>query len=138
MARELPEFAGGHIDSGYLNIYLTDLAAEARARPVVQRELSRQRRALPVRFRKADYAFSQLEAAIDTITPHLGAPGIAYLRLFEQYNRLYIGVVTEDARARVETAISRLGVPRGIFVVEWEQYAIPVGKAAVDSVSREP
>ena len=124
MARELPEFAGAYVDSGYLNIYLTDLAAAERANSVVARELERQRRSMPVRYQQAKYSYEQLEDFARALEP-LGE-GHVYRQLSQQHNRLHVGVSSVEARDRLTAKIRRLGLPADAVVVELTAPATPL------------
>ena len=115
----IPEFGGAFVDSTRtLNIYLTDLASVPRAQRIVHFQLERQKRPqLPVRFIQGQYSFQQM----DSIIQQMGAfanKGIVSVRIDEFVNRIRIGYMTDDARARLEEGIKTLGIARGAIILE--------------------
>jgi len=120
----IPEFGGAFRDStGTLNIYLTDLASLPRAQRIVHYELERQKRPeLPVKFIKGQYSFQQFNSIIQQLLAY-SHEGIASVGIDEWINRLRIGYVTDDARARFENAIKALGIPREAIILEKGAYA---------------
>jgi len=115
----IPEFGGAFVDSTKtLNIYLTDLASVPRAQRIVQLQLERHRRPqFPLRFIQGQYSFQQM----DSIIQQMGAfanKGIVSVRIDEFVNRIRIGYMTDDARARLEEGIKALGLPRGAIILE--------------------
>lgn len=128
IARQVPGFGGAFVEGGVLNVYLTPGESRSLASSALLNELRTGRRAvMALRFRVASFGYEQLEALIERLLPVLGPPGIASYGIDEWNNRIRIGVVTDEAKAKVLRGMITLGVPNSAVVFENEGYFVPTG-----------
>jgi hypothetical protein len=131
LSTQVPSFGGAFIEGGVLHVYLsspTDLSA---ARGFVRTQLLAQRRGgMPVQFIQGEYSFRALETWVAELLPQIEkGGGIAFLWIDEWKNRLRIGVVNDEARSKVESAIHTLKIPSEGIIVESASYATPTAAA---------
>jgi len=80
-----------------------------------------------VRFIQGQYSYQDLEKFIDSLAGYLGRSGVSYIGIDEWKNRIEIGVVTADARARMVAAAASSGIPRDAILLQDAKYFVATG-----------
>jgi hypothetical protein len=124
LAAKIPEFGGAFWSKdGAFNVYLTDMSAQSRARPLVQEELRIIRSAGgSIQFLKGDYTYNELASYKNTLLPYLG-DGVSFYGVDTRYNRFRIELVSSDAEQRIKANIERVGLSLKAFIIERGEYA---------------
>lgn len=120
LAERIPGFGGYFTDdAGRFTIALVDSTRRALALQVLAPVLQeRGLAASVVQVRPVQYDFAELNGWRDRARAVLAVRGVSTLDANEGQNRVLIGLVSDDARAGVEAALSRLNVPRAAVAIE--------------------
>jgi hypothetical protein len=122
VAASVPGFGGVYFDrTGRLTVFLTDTTQRAAVRAALMPLLGPTRSAALSSFRilPGRYGFGQLKQWSTSVNPTaLSTPGVVFTDIDEGRNRLLIAVENAQARTRVASAISGLGVPRDAVLIE--------------------
>ena len=139
LAQLVPTFAGAVVEgSRTLVVYLTDLRDATNARALIEAHLrDRGRPELSVTIRGAQYRYAQLRSWRDALG--LGwSSGVVIRDIDERNNRLRVGIVGEQARAVVEAALARLGVPPDAVSIEVTALPVPLSHTLHDDFRPMP
>ena len=127
IARAVPEYAGSHATPTSLTIFLTDLRARERVRAAVGSELRSgwTQEVLPkASFVRVRFSYHQLRSWLKCLTDRSqpsdghGGPGWFRAAVDPPRNAVYIQVIGDDTRVRLEQLVATLGVPRDAVVLE--------------------
>lgn len=123
LAGRVPGGWGGFfLENGVPTIYLIDPARKDAAIAVLTTE------GLPVtsstRVKQGRWDFAQLYHWYRYLLPRIRGEGLTTGDIQETRNRLEFGVIDEAARARVEQALARLGVPCFLVAIEIRRRAV--------------
>ncbi|HEY7770218.1 MAG TPA: hypothetical protein VIB55_18775 [Longimicrobium sp.] len=135
--REVPGFGGYFFAAdGAVAAYVAEPGSAPAARVVLARVLAertpsaRDRRTGELRVLAGRYSFSQLAAWRDRLMALLPMPGVVFVDADEAFNRVRIGVWTNEARLAVPAAAVRLGVPLEALVLSDERSLRPLVRLA--------
>jgi hypothetical protein len=135
--REVPGFGGYFFAAdGAVAAYVVEPGSAPAARVVLSRVLAeripsaRDRRTGELRVLQGRYSFSQLGAWRDRLVALLPMAGVVFVDVDEAFNRVRIGVWTNEARLAVPAEAVRLGVPLEALVLSDEQSLRPLVRLA--------
>lgn len=121
VAKQVPAFGGLFFDEmGQLTVYLTDTAPDvAAAAAATIRSIfgDDERMTGPIRVLPGKYGFLQLYEWRKSIRKR-AIPGMVFLDINDNENRLAVGVETMEIAHEVERILSELGVPREAVNIE--------------------
>lgn len=125
LVNEVPGFGGLYYGAdGALNVLLVDESQAAVARTAIPAFLDRRagrgarRRAVPLRFQRANYDFRQLKRWDTLLSTAMSWEGVTQTDIDDARNKLVIGVMNRDALNRVASDLRRSGIPSNAFSVE--------------------